>query len=224
MYEGAIAERPQTQQIGHTVITVLDRANTLVVSDSESYGNAAQILKGIKALEDQIKADFAEPKKKAHDAHKAVLAQEKGHLDGIADAVKVIKQKMMTWKIADDKRIAAERLEAQRIAKEKAEEEKLKEAIALEALGEMDEAEAVLTAPIPFVPPATVMQETPKVSGIITRKTTKYRIIDAALIPREYLMPDEKKIGGVVRAMGMQTKIAGIEAYEETVMSVRGAA
>lgn len=60
-----------------------------------------------------------------------------------------------------------------------------------------------------------------KVSGISSRQNWKFEITDASLIPREYLMPDEKKISGVVKAMKDATNISGIRAYPESVVSAR---
>ncbi|MEO5360589.1 MAG: hypothetical protein H7843_09085 [Nitrospirota bacterium] len=224
MYEGTeVAERPK-QGIVYIDDQKLEIIKSLKINGSEDYSKAGEMLIKAAALEDKIKADFAKSKKSAYATWKEIVAQENGHLDKVKKVIEIIKGKMLDWKTAEDKRIAAERLEAEKIAKKKAEEEKLQEAIALEAMGEKEEAEAVLTAPIPFTPPAAVKQEVEKVAGISVRKATKYKIINATLIPREYLMPDEKKISGVVRAMGLAAKIPGIEVYEEAVMSVRGAA
>jgi len=48
-----------------------------------------------------------------------------------------------------------------------------------------------------------------------------WRITDAALIPREYLCPDEAKISGVVQAMKRDTTIPGIEAYPDNTLTRR---
>jgi hypothetical protein len=58
-----------------------------------------------------------------------------------------------------------------------------------------------------------VQKTVPKVVGISTTKQWKFRITNAALIPKEYMVPDEVKIGGVVRALKDQCHIAGIEVY-----------
>ena len=48
-----------------------------------------------------------------------------------------------------------------------------------------------------------------------------YEITDATLLPLEYLMPDEKRIGGVVRAMRGATAIPGVRVFARRVASVR---
>jgi hypothetical protein len=73
---------------------------------------------------------------------------------------------------------------------------------------------AVISAPI-------VADASPKAAGISTRENWKYEIVDVNLIPREYLMVDEKKIGQVVKALKKDTNIAGIRAYPESTLAAR---
>lgn len=60
-----------------------------------------------------------------------------------------------------------------------------------------------------------------KVEGISRRKVWRFEITDASVLPREYLMPDEQKIGGVVRAMKNQTRIPGVRVWEDEQISAR---
>lgn len=76
----------------------------------------------------------------------------------------------------------------------------------------------------PNLPPATVLPPPPKVEVKQTvqtdigrstvRKIMKFEVIDPNLVPREYLMPDEKKIGAAVRAK-LATSIPGVKIWEE---------
>jgi hypothetical protein len=67
-----------------------------------------------------------------------------------------------------------------------------------------------------YAPPVIVPKTVPKLNGgPVYRTITKFRIINEALIPRQYMMPDLVKIGGVVRALKNQTNVPGIEVYEE---------
>lgn len=59
------------------------------------------------------------------------------------------------------------------------------------------------------------------VSGVSVRSDRKFRIVDEAAIPRAYLSVDEKKIAAIIKALGEQANIPGIEFYEGTVVSVR---
>ena len=61
----------------------------------------------------------------------------------------------------------------------------------------------------------------PRVPGMTLRKNWSFRVTNPDLIPREYLMPDLVKIGGVVRALKNQCRIPGIEVYEEDTIQGR---
>jgi len=102
----------------------------------------------------------------------------------------------------------AEEAERRRAAAEEAEAQRRIEAERIEA-----ERRAIADA-IPAEP--VIEMSAPKVAGVHTRKSWRYRIANPALVPREYLMVDEVKVGKVVRALGPDTSIAGIEVYEES--------
>ena len=48
-----------------------------------------------------------------------------------------------------------------------------------------------------------------------------FEIVNPAVLPREYLMPDDKKLRGVVRAMRGATNISGVRAFSRRVTSVK---
>jgi colicin import membrane protein len=78
----------------------------------------------------------------------------------------------------------------------------------------LEQTQALMSAPSSTI-------AAPKVSGISTRKLWAFRITDPALIPREYLLIDEQKIGGVVRALKDATNIPGVEAYQKDSLASR---
>ena len=70
---------------------------------------------------------------------------------------------------------------------------------------------------------APVIPDKMDTAGLTVREDWKFSIIDHNLIPREYLIPDEKKIGRIVRAMKEQTNIPGVRAYAEKGVATRSA-
>ena len=51
--------------------------------------------------------------------------------------------------------------------------------------------------------------------GIVTAKVWKWRVTDPGRVPAKYLMIDSDKINRVVRAMGGDAEIPGIEVYQD---------
>lgn len=129
---------------------------------------------------------------------------------------------------AERQRILAA-IEAQK-AQKHAEEERMKLALQAEKAGAsaenitvileqppavtQEEVAAILQDPI-VIAPRPIQPTYQAVKGISTRDNWKFEIINAAIIPREYLIPDAAKIGGVVRAMKSSANIPGIRVYNE---------
>jgi hypothetical protein len=149
----------------------------------------------------------------ANKLHKS-LTQKIGLLSNpFGTAKRIFSQKSYSWKKLENDRLAAE--EAKRIAEEKKrlEDAKLARAVEVEAAGDKVGAERIFEEPV-FVEPKPV-QAAPKIEGIREmRENWQFRIVDEKLIPREYLCPDEKKIGKIVKANGAKTSIPGIEVYD----------
>ena len=49
----------------------------------------------------------------------------------------------------------------------------------------------------------------------------KYRITDETKLPRNYMMPDEKKIAATVRNMGGMAEISGIQVYRDDEVRIK---
>ena len=101
------------------------------------------------------------------------------------------------------------------------EERRQEEALALEKAGKNEEAEALVEAPV-VAPAIVIPQTTTKVEGISKlRKLWKFRVMDASLVPNDYKVVDEVKLGQVVRATKGTLRIPGVEIYSEDTVSAR---
>ena len=75
-----------------------------------------------------------------------------------------------------------------------------------------------LTAKIDAAP---IIPDAPNAAGLSLREDWKFAIVDAASIPREYLVPDEVKIGRIVRVLKGEAKIPGVRIWSEKSVSSR---
>jgi len=139
----------------------------------------------------------------------------------VGKAERTVKKRMVAWKSEQD-RIAREearkaeekaRKDRERLAREAAKAEEAGRTERAETL--RDRAEVVTAAP---PPPAA-----PKVSGIAERKVWKFEVTDPSKVPDEYKTIDERKIGGVVRALKGDTSIPGVRVWEESSLAARSA-
>lgn len=203
-----------TEVASKQALTVYEQAKQITVTDNVTMSAADQLIKDMRLVRKEIGLAFDPIIAKAFAAHKEAKAQKDRAELPLIQAEEYLKPQIKKY-IADQERKRQEeenrlRLEAQ--AREEA--ERLEKAAQLEVEGHKEEAEAVLEKPAPIVMP-TVEKTTPKTDMRLYRKSWKFRVINEADIPREYMSPDLIKIGGVVRALKNKTSIKGIEVYEE---------
>lgn len=195
-------------------LSLPEQARTISIVTAHDYERAGEFLLTVKDLRKEIQETFGPLKEKAWAAHKAIVAEEKRHEDPLIKAEGIVKPLMVAW----DREQARIREEEERRLREEArkreEERQLQAAIEAELEGNKAEAEAIIAEPV-YVPPVVLPKATPKVVGIATKTNWKFRITDISKIPREYLCPDEVKIGQMVRALKEQFNVPGIEAYPE---------
>lgn len=190
-------------------------ATALVISDNETYTKADQFCVALKGLEKEIIGDFAESKSAASLAHKTICAQEKAHLDKCVPPRTLIKQKMSAYADAQEQ-LRREEEDRQRIeAQKRADDEALEAAQLAQAAGRTEEAAALLESPAPAVT-VFVPKTTPKASTVL-RKIWAFRVVNANLVPRQYLMIDEPALRKQAAATGNAVQVPGIEFYQKAI-------
>ena len=221
--EPALQLVPQEDEVTREVVTVEIQARELKVVDAVSYVAAGELWKAIKALRAKVANTFDDIIKAAHLAHKKAVEKKKMH-DGPLDAAeRMVKQAMSAYDLEQERIRQAEQRRLEEIARKAAEEEALLAAIAAEEEAKRNgatkeeaaqEAAAIIEQPV-YVAPVVLAKETPKVQGLSFRTIWKFKITDIHKIPAQYMVPDEVKIGQVVRALKAQANIPGITPYEE---------
>jgi len=219
------------QMAEETEVMVKSYENYVVVSQ-ETFSDAGEVLKAIKAKSkslDELRKSLTKP---LDESKKRIMEFFNKPLDVLVQAEKHIKSAMISWqdeqekiRLAEERRLAdIQRKQAEEIQKkidaELAKAENLKTDKAKEAAqARAEELQAKVDIVNAYVP--VVESKIEAVSGISTRKVWKFKIVDANLIPREYMIPDEKYIGKMVEASKGTKPIAGIEIYSESVLVAR---
>ena len=212
----------ETKEVGNRAVSILDTAKTVKVVDPETYTAAGFIWKSLKDMMKEVDEAWDKNIKLWHEGHKNALADKARYYQPLDTASRTVKKLMSDYDLAQERIRIAEQRRLEEIALKAEEERLLQEAILAEAEARASgaskeeaaqEAAAIIEKPV-YVPPVILPKETPKVMGMSFRTIWKFRIIDIAKIPREYLEPDMVKIGGVVRSLKGQTNISGIRVYE----------
>ena len=231
--EKMVAQVPQLepvdeQQLNREVTDIEFQAESMVILSDEDYTAAGEFGRLLKQKAAEVTGFFKPMKDSAYQAHKAVCDREKAMLEPLRNAEKTIKKTMGEY-VMEQERIRREAEEAARGAAEEERERKLKEAMALEAAGDKEGAEAaveeavVMDEATGYSVPAPVK---PKVSGVSTSKDWEITGIDTAKVPVNFngmeLRPvDQAAVIRLIRASKGSIAIPGIAYREVAKMSFR---
>lgn len=216
------------QQLTQEVTDIEFRAESFVIQTPEDYEAAGEFGKLLKRKAAEVTGFFKPMKDSAYQAHKAVCDREKAMLTPLKNAEKIVKKTMGDY-LMEQERIRREAEEAARRAAEEERERKLKEAMALEAAGDKEGAEAaveeavVMDEATGYSVPASVK---PKVSGVSTSKDWEITSIDTSKVPVNFsgmeLRPvDQAAVIRLIRASKGSIAIPGIAYREVAKMSFR---
>jgi len=219
-----------------------DLAERAVISTQAELDTAAQYLRGIKALRDEIAKTFDPIIETAHKAHKKAIEQRKIIEAPLIDAKTLLDRKVGTYAAKIEREAREERERQERAAREERErQEKLAreereqaEAAAKAAREAGDTARAqtfeadaqaaaeleheVAQAPPPYVPPPMPV----RAFGVSTRDTYKFEVTDlgalvaavaAGRAPLRFLLPNEVQIGAEARASKGELELPGVRVY-----------
>lgn len=228
-------DNPGVDNVSRNTDLLVSSASEIQVIDPATQAQASEFLLAVARMRREIAETFKPMKDAAFRAHRVICDQERS-LDAPLQQVDakirtaigayVSEQRRLALKAdqeARDAEMARARLESERIAQEQA----IEDAIVLEAQGATKAAEAVLANPAPapllYVAPAPVVPLVAQVKGVSIREDWDFNIINAELVPREFLLVNEQAL----RALGKSTKgkarVPGVEFFEKPVVSTRRA-
>ncbi len=223
------------EAISTEVMTIPDQAKMIVIRDQMSMTRGNEFFLVIKGLRRKI-ADTMDPIiSAAFLTHKTAVGKKKELEAPLILAENWINGQMTAYKLEQDRirreeedRLRQEAIRAEMERRKKEEERRLAEAAALEAAGAKEEAAQVMEeiiqeteAPVIVSPPPPIMPKV-EVKGAALRETWTFEVINETLIPRQYLVADMVKIGGIVRALKDKANIPGIRVYSTSKMAATG--
>lgn len=213
------------------------RARTLTIRDDATYTSAGAALVTIKDQRQQIADAYGPHIKRAHEAHKALLADQKAAEAPLVEAETILKAALSTYERAQEAERRAEQQRLEAAARQAEETRRLAEAAALEREATAtndptlrEEAQRVLDAPLVVSGAVMAPTTTPKLAGVSYRSKWSARVVSLqALVTWVSAHPDhlhlldanQGAIDGLARAMKAHLRIPGLEAVETPVVAVR---
>ncbi len=209
---------PEVQQNTQRALTVLDQANTLMISTMDDYKVAQGLMKTVK---DRIKelTDTRMAQTRPIDESKAkIIAFFAIPLEKLEKAKSYLNKIMVSFTEEQETKRREEEKRLQEEARKRAEEEALQQAIEAEAAGETQEAEAIIQEPV-YVPPIKVVSEIPKSKESYIRETWSAEGIDLIITvkaiaegkaPLQSVQYDMTFLNGQARSYKQAMNIPGV--------------
>ena len=216
----------ETKALDSKVTTSLDYAKSLQITNDTICQEAIDYEHGLSALIKEIEATFGPHKDAAHKTWKGLVAEEKRHVDPVEEAKRLIKSKRITYDTEQTRIRKAEEARLQAEARRMAEEAALRDALAAEAEGRPEEAEAIISEPV-SVPIVTIAKTTPSagVGGAI-REVWSAEVYDlhalvAAIVEGKasigLIEPCMTALNGIARSLKSNMRVAGVRAISRKV-------
>src|SRR3972149_1146124 len=216
----------ETKSIDSKVMTSLDYAKNLQITDDLLCEIAIDYERGLSNLIKEIDATFDPHIKKAFEAHRGLVAEKKKHVEPVEEAKRLIKGKRIVYVDWQARIRKAEEARLQAEARRLAEEAALRDAITAEAEGRPEEAEAIISEPV-SVPIVTIAKTTPSagVGGAI-REVWSAEVYDlhalvAAIVEGKasigLIEPNMTALNGMARSLKKNMVIPGVRAVSRKV-------
>lgn len=211
----------QKKEIEAEIKPVVREATALVISDQQSRDSAMLFLKNVKTMQKRVTDFFTPIKQAARAAWQKTVDGENELLKPLQDAEAHVKTKVIGFDREVERRRIEEQRRLQAIADEEArrERERLEKQAAKIKTPELREERLAAAAAVvaPVVEMAPVIE---KQGGEATKKVWKARVLDAAKVPREWMIVDEKALNAFARATKGAKSVEGVQFYAEDVLSV----
>lgn len=225
---------PEAEAIATEALAWPARAQALAIRDHLSYIEAGEFLKTIRGLRGRIGETLDPHIKRAHEAHKALVAEKARAEAPLLAAEATLKTALAEYDVAQEVLRQAEENRLRAIARQDEEARRVAAAAALEAEGRatgdealLQEAERVLDAPLPVS--VVVAPTTPKLAGVSYRDHWTARVVNMrALIAWVAVHPghdhllkvNQTALDSLARALRDGLRIDGVEPQNKRTAAV----
>src|ERR1017187_5584389 len=225
-------EQVQEENLKQESLTIVERAQSIVIRDQPSYNQAsALLLEQIIPFRRRWDEYWSPLRKAAWDAHKAVMAKFSEGDAPAEQAEQIVKSAIRIWD-SEQQRIQEQlQRKAQEEAERLAREERMNAAIAAEAAGATNEqVDEIFDAPVQVVA-APVQPTYQRAAGIsapranwsaeVTDMKALVKAVAAGKVSYEYLLPNQTALNARAKADKSTMNIPGVVARNVPVIAGR---
>jgi hypothetical protein len=213
------------KSVEQKALIIARESQSIAVTDARECELANTFRKKIKTAILQVREVFDPIIKKAYQAHAEAVAQRDKFLKPLQSADNDLKDKLGKYAAEQERLALVEQRRLQAEAEEKARKEREKLEIRIEKAkvkGNIEKAEMLKEQAetiIPFAPMGQIKK--PEVDGLSFYDGYDFEILDINLIPRKFLMPDEKGIRLFIKATKGMREIPGVRIIVKKIAATR---
>ncbi len=210
-----------------TAVMLYESAAALKISTKDEAEMASGSLQKVKALSKTLDDRRKEITKPMDEAKKSVMALFKKPMDILENAERAFKKALLDFQMAEERKLEAARAaaEMERLKEEQrliAEQKKLTKNTTVENIDRIREiVEAKQEIADERKAEERQIEEQKKVEGVSVREVWKFEITDINLVPREYMIPDEKELQKFAQVYKGQGSMSGVRFYSEKIIASR---
>ena len=211
-------QEQEVQQMKTDGAALVERARSFLITDVSTLKVADDVAAECDRRAKNGRAKLEKTRSSMYTAYQSVLDLIKEVAGPFEAARKIFNDKIYAFNQEEKRRREADAAKARQEERKRIEDERLKQAEKLSVAGRPDLADKVMAEKIVVAAP-----EPPKVEIAGTVKENwKGKVVDEALIPREFMTPDLVKLGKVTKAMKGATRIPGWEVWDEGTIARSG--
>ena len=203
------------QKAERRVLSLAETADSFVVETDIDVGIASEFLKKIKDTESKIEAKRLEFTKPLNQSLKAINATFKKLKEPLAEAKKVVSDKILSWRRIEATKARKAEEEARKIEEEKI--RKIQETCesGLEAKDKQEMIEEIMEEE---EPEAMIKKPETTIGNTQARKIWKFEVTEFDKIPDKYKMINRVEVNADIRAG--ERDIPGIRIFQEETLSI----
>lgn len=218
-------ESQEIAKIETEVKEIYTRFSGLVIKDQADFDQSGFYLKDVKAKIKAVEEQQKEITRPFNEGLKRVRELFRRPLDLLNQAEETLRKGRIVFQQQQEKSRLEEERRLQELArKEEEKRRKQLEVRAQKAAERGDEEKATELREQKenvFIPAPIIESQVTKTEGIGMRKAWKFEIVDVELLPKSYMLPNEKLIGGIARSMKELANVPGVRFFAEDVEVVK---
>jgi hypothetical protein len=210
-------------------VSLTEEVRKVFIVDQASYDAAGRALQAVIAMRNEIIGHHAEPKRKAHEAHKAICDAEARLLRPVQELEKTLKAAIARYELEQDRKRETEERQATAQA-ERAALELQEQAIVAAELAGASSAEVAALCSAPLIVPQVETARAQRPDGIRASKTycvdvTDLRALARAVAegtaPEGVIEPNMKALNRMAVALKGALNVPGVKVQMKFIVSGR---